>query len=127
MSYPALEERFQFRDAITRAKKNYGSGIIVEFEHGLEDYIAALANIEKIVTPVLNASLGVNQSVKIERLTFAYDQTDVPAAKAQSIGNFVIERRAKAPFSQNRYFCSAPIKTSDHVRVLEEIERAIAG
>src|SRR5262249_10481688 len=45
---------FNFATPELARRKNCGSGIIVEFEHGLEDYIAALAKVQKILTPVLN-------------------------------------------------------------------------
>jgi hypothetical protein len=36
--------------------------------------------------------------------------------------DFLIERRVGSPYEANRYFCSAPMHTNDHTRVLEEIE-----
>jgi len=38
-------------------------------------------------------------------------------------GAFTFERRAGQPYSSNLYFSAAPLKTSDHLNALEEIER----
>jgi hypothetical protein len=38
---------------------------------------------------------------------------------------FILERRAGIPFDKERYYSSAPIKTQDHITLLEEIERSI--
>ena len=38
---------------------------------------------------------------------------------------FTIERRLDTPFSENKYFSSAPLPTSEHVRLLETLEADI--
>jgi hypothetical protein len=40
---------------------------------------------------------------------------------------YAIERRAGVPISENRYFCSAPLSTAEHIRTLEEIEKVVAS
>lgn len=120
-----LEADYKFREAKQRTLRTYGSSVIVEFERGLEDYISALTKIQELITPVCNQALQIDQPMKIERLTFGHDATLLPSSKVS--GNFLIERRVGHPFSENRYFCGAPIRTTEHIRLLEEIERAIAA
>lgn len=43
------------------------------------------------------------------------------------IGSFRIERLAGVPFSDKRYFSSAPLPTNEHVRLLREFEAALTG
>lgn len=40
-------------------------------------------------------------------------------------GPFRIERRVGAPFSDNKWFSSAPLPTDQHIAILEECERAL--
>jgi hypothetical protein len=39
--------------------------------------------------------------------------------------DFAIERRGDEPYSENRYFCSAPVSTPKHIRILEMLEREL--
>jgi len=39
--------------------------------------------------------------------------------------DFLLERRAGASYQQNRYYSGAPMKTADHIRLLEIIEREL--
>lgn len=39
--------------------------------------------------------------------------------------SFTIERRAETPLNENTYFSSAPLPTSEHVELIEEIERTL--
>jgi hypothetical protein len=39
--------------------------------------------------------------------------------------DFRVERRVGAPYDQNVYYSGAPLRTADHVAVLEEFERAM--
>lgn len=120
-----LESDFGFRDVRTLARRNYGSNVILQFEEGIEDYIKVIADIQRIIGPLMMRSIGIESEPKIERLVFAFDPALVPAAKAPFVSAFTIERRVGHPFSENRYFSSAPLRTADHIRALEEIGRLL--
>ena len=38
---------------------------------------------------------------------------------------FTLERRAEVPFTDNKYFSSAPLSTQDHIGILQEVEKAL--
>jgi hypothetical protein len=40
-------------------------------------------------------------------------------------GVFSIERRADSPFSEKTYFSNAPLRTSEHIAILQEFESAL--
>jgi hypothetical protein len=72
------------------------------------------------------ATLGVNwlaSSAKYETagLTLKVDDFNMKFAPAA----FSIERRVDVKFSDNTYFSTAPMRTSEHVRALEEFEVAL--
>lgn len=56
--------------------------------------------------------------------TMHFDDSDThdPISRA-----FVLERRSGVPYSEERYFSQAPLRTSDHERILSEFERIILG
>jgi hypothetical protein len=54
-------------------------------------------------------------------ITLAFDPTLTTLAP----GNFTIEKRTGSPFSENRYFCGAPLRTEQHLALLEEFETGV--
>ncbi|MFZ0887484.1 MAG: hypothetical protein WA005_03460 [Candidatus Binataceae bacterium] len=55
-------------------------------------------------------------------LFFDNSRLTTPPTFAQA---FIVDRRAGASYDENRYYSQAPLKTSDHKRALEELERAL--
>jgi hypothetical protein len=41
--------------------------------------------------------------------------------------SFSIERKLEAPFVENTYFSQAPLETSEHLQLVEEIERGLSA
>jgi hypothetical protein len=46
----------------------------------------------------------------------------IPTLEALENADFIIERRATADYSKNLYFSSAPMTTSEHLKILTKIE-----
>ena len=42
-------------------------------------------------------------------------------------GAFTIDRRAEAPFSDNMYFSSAPVRTPEHLELVKQLEAILLG
>jgi hypothetical protein len=68
---------------------------------------------------------------KIKRLAFGHGDIAVTTAVPFTMdlleaSDFVIERRAAEPYSENRYFCSAPMRKPDHIAFLDLIEKELA-
>jgi hypothetical protein len=120
-----LEKEFAFR-SLSKTVRSYASNLVFQFERSLEDYLRTLKEIQKIISPSMRAGVGVELEPMFERLTFAFDPLALPASKAQTPG-FIIERRAGVPYSENRYFSGAPIRTRDHIHILERIEKVLEG
>ena len=40
-------------------------------------------------------------------------------------GFFSIERRAEVPFSEDTYFSQAPLRTTEHLELIQEFEAAL--
>jgi hypothetical protein len=125
--YTALLDRelgYRFASAPTR--KIYQSNIVVEFDKGLEEKITALKKIEELVSGDIKRS----EPFKIKRLAFGSGRVGLPFIQLSLSGlektDFVIERRDPEPYDKNRYFCGAPTKTQDLIRLVEKIEQEIS-
>jgi hypothetical protein len=118
-----MDELLGFRYSTAPKQLTYLSNIVVEFENVTDS--AAFTMIYNI----LETYLGKPRSLK--RLFFG--EGDVQQQQAlsslESIDklDFIIERRAGAPYEANRFFCSAPLSTDEHKRALSEIDAAFAS
>jgi hypothetical protein len=125
-----IDATFGYKIANHIRDRYYQSVIIAEFEPSLERQIAALARAQEVLQNEIKREDG---SFAFKRLAFGrgenslilplgrFSVDDIPKS------DFLIERRAGEPLSLNRYFCSAPVKTDDLVRILGMVERAMQG
>jgi hypothetical protein len=123
-----LDEKLGFRLQSSKKIRSHVSNVVVEFNINLEDYITKIGKIGKLIN---DAQPGM-PTFNFKRLTFGRADIarsgpvnvvpQVDPLTAIETADFVIERRAGHSFEENRYFCSAPMASGDHIRILEEIE-----
>jgi hypothetical protein len=122
-----LDKTSHFRLTSAKQNRSYASAIIVEFDSTIEKQIEFIGRIEKLI----NSSGGKSPERKFKRISFGFEDQSIPnpakpvmMSPLESIEKveFIIERRAGEPFSSNRYFCVAPMRTEGHIRVLEQID-----
>jgi hypothetical protein len=121
-----LDENLGFRLRIGNLTKSFVSNVVVEFDNGLEEYLEPLS---KMIAVINDARPG-RSPFNIKRLAFGEADTSPPPTDPLIIierADFVIERRAGRPLEENRYFCTAPMATEDHIRILERIEAIARG
>jgi hypothetical protein len=121
-----LDTHLGFRLSTAQKTKSFVSNVVVEFDKGLENDISALS---RIADAINRLRIGM-PALNIKRLAFGLssgggEPTDPLLAVEQA--DFLIERRADMPYEANRYFCSAPLSTTDHIRLLEGLEAVIRG
>lgn len=123
-----LNEHFGYRFGTAPMHRTYLSNLVVQFENGLEGVIEALAKIEAILNEQIPRP---SMPFKIKRLAFGFGDPLplTPPATLEGVDNadFLIERRSGSPYSENRFFCSAPMRTADHLELLERIEKEFGG
>jgi hypothetical protein len=120
-----LDEKLKFRfSSATKKRRSYQSNIVVQFESGIEERIEGLKKIEVFLAREIPRR---GAPFKIKRLAFGYGNP-IPTLTLENIENsdFALERRGDEPYSENRYACSAPVSTSEHIRILEAMERELA-
>jgi hypothetical protein len=107
----------------TKKERFYQSDIVVQFDSSVDDRIEGIKKIEEILSREIKLP-GFFPSLK--RLGFGQgDVTQGVSFELVGKSDFLIERRSGADYSQNRYACSAPLTTAEHVRVLEVLEREL--
>ncbi|MDA9463051.1 hypothetical protein [Bradyrhizobium sp. CCBAU 53415] len=92
--------------------------------------IASNANLEKHLQKIDSVAALIGQSLQsygqpvalyqISGIKLHYDSAALPVPRPPE---FVFERRAGQPYSANEYFSSAPLRTADHMRVLDQLEK----
>jgi hypothetical protein len=125
-----LDETFKYKFRESSQKRSFVSTVIVQFDNRLEEKISALSAIIKIVNQAKNSK---DEEFSLNKLAFSTGpRPPAVAMPFQSHLNiiekaeYLIERRASAAFSENRYFCSAPLHTADHIKTLEDIEKILS-
>jgi hypothetical protein len=116
--------KFRFEDL----RRRYFSSLVVQFEKDIEGSLKGIRGMQSIVQLALGKK--TIDEIALKRLAFG------PEGKGQymqvTIDNideldFAIERRAGQPFSDNRYFSSAPLRTPEHLSSLEQIEKLLVS
>lgn len=106
------------------------SNIVVQFDATFTERTKAFHIIQKFVNDSI-AKDGHNYYLK--HLSFGIDSEILPRGLPSTdidkfiSQDFIIERRAKEPLEKNLFFCSAPMRTKEHVALLENLERAVVG
>lgn len=122
-----LDTNFGYRLRQAKIVKSFLSNIVVTFDRGLEEYIRQFEHMADIIN---RFRLPERREFAIKRLAFGDSPEPVTGVDIMAMierGDFTIERRAGRPFGENRYFSSAPLRTQDHIRVLEQIEAVAKG
>lgn len=120
-------------DILEFAKKELGASMKMARHHFISQLVfRSDLDISLLVNPILKPILArVSQAASAGmNYPFVYAPTSilmgVDMSQAKLAPNqFSIERRAETPFSENLYFSASPLQTSEHIRALEEIERAL--
>ncbi len=101
-------------------QRTYISQIEVAFPGSLLPLFDKIGILNKRITTALTSYGKVPPSYEVSGFILHCDTTKVlPPIPT----GFTFERRAQHPYTSNLYFSSAPLKTSDHLKVLEELEK----
>jgi hypothetical protein len=81
----------------------------------------ALQEVGHETSLVVNERTGLDVQYRTNQIFLNFDR----AYKDPPVAPFSIERRAKQPFEDGKYFSSAPLQTKDHIRILEKFESSL--
>jgi len=65
------------------------------------------------------------ENLKYEPIVISIDYD--PLTRKHPLGPFTIQRRDNTPFSEGKYFSSAPLQTEMHIKLLEDFEKALGS
>jgi hypothetical protein len=98
----------------------YHSTIVVEFERRMGGLIKGFDKFSKQLSEAYTSQYGVRETPDLSALTFRVDPQKLPPISAPT--EFKLERRNDRMFEEERYFASAPLPTSAHLKLLDELE-----
>jgi hypothetical protein len=122
-----LDEALGYRFASSKTdRRAYLSNLVVQFDIPIDERLEGLRKIEACLAREIPRPAW---PFKMKRLAFGYgDVAPVSSVSFDALekSDFVIERRSGEPYSESRYFCGAPLSTTEHIRVLEMLEQEMA-
>jgi hypothetical protein len=113
-----------YREFVRLPRKIYSSEIVVMFERPIEGLFAKWRALQTLLDqPIRDHYSDIAQKVDAFRVVWRCDPTTTP--RANLLSEIVIERRANEPFTENRFYCSAPLPTSEFIALLEKLENLL--
>jgi hypothetical protein len=113
-------DAFGFREPFKSPTIVFRSNVVVEFDRAADSLINKWAEVSRLMESFASIHLKMQQPIRIRTIQFSSDPTKVTGG---ATADFAIERRANAPYEQNRFWCSGPLKTQELIDFLEKLER----
>ena len=119
-----MEATFSLRKIETHnINRAYESTLLVRSGAKLLQALGALAPVQEIITKSLKAATGLESKFEPFGISLGADYTLIPGLKPI---NFRLERRGGLSFETNYYISQAPLRTPDHLKLLEKLEKLVA-
>ena len=100
--------------------KMYDSTLLVETDRNIFQPLDAYASILRAIENALQDSSGLEISYHTFGVSLSADQTQNSALKPAP---FRFERKEGIEFSRHHFYTNAPLKTKQHLKVLEQMEQ----
>lgn len=104
----------------TQLPQLYQSHVEIEMDIDLMSKLSAFQVVGAELNKMISLYNEVDRHYQLAAFSFHVDQAN-PGPMP-----FKFERRANQPFTSNLFFSSSPLKTGDHLRLLDVLERAFA-
>ena len=123
-----LVVEFDFRPITPKSRRLFYSQVSVNFEKPLSNLVTHFESLFRAIGEVQRTTYGIQtpDGVQLHSISLDFDKTQVPSAFS-SLSPFTIERRLNKPYSENVFFSAAPLRTQDHIKTLEKIEKALSA
>jgi len=82
----------------------------------------ATSKLAQSVTQITQGRMNLNVMYEPSRLDFDFERT---LTQQIPIAPLTIQRRATTPFSENKYFTEAPLRSEEHFQLIEQFERDV--
>lgn len=122
-----VREEFGYKDPNRSTLRTlYMSTMVVEFDSSPDELLKSYSAISSICGESLRQTYGIEIPVQISKLSLTYDRTLATPAW-QTLAHFNIERRVNYPYKENRFYCEAPLKTTDHANILQAFDALLSS
>jgi hypothetical protein len=118
-----IKAEHNFRDFDTKPARRFISQIVVEFDKPLSSLIESYNTLVNAISSKIDRAFETKLPLGLAKLEFQFDKLSEQSSLL--VPNFIIERRVGIPFSKERYYCSAPLRTRDHLETLAQVELAL--
>jgi hypothetical protein len=102
--------------------KVFLSSAVIEFNGDTNRLLNKWRELSKLISSQIEKQYGIKEPVQISRLTMQPDPQNIPPRLSVLLNEFTIERRIYEPYSHQRYFSAAPLRTDDHISLLQKFE-----
>jgi hypothetical protein len=120
-----LDDNLGYRLKTSNKIMSWVSNLVVEFDGVFDDYIVKMA----AMSNAINEMRAGMPKFSIKRMAFGHGGVEPIAItdplSAVERADFLIETRSGTPYQPNRYFSSAPLRTAEHIALLERIEEIV--
>ncbi len=118
-----LRQRMGFRSPRSEPRRLFLSNIVFDLDRSMDVLIPKHTKLSKDIHKSVSKHFATDQSPRLSKIEFDFD--DSSNSSGVKISGFTIERRAGVPFEVDRYFSSAPLRTQEHISLLETIEKQL--
>src|SRR5882672_4165042 len=100
----------------------FTSWLVVDFEEPIARMISKFEEVRELIVESFEHGYGQRLDFQMQRVAFNVDPMSLPPFTNTE---FTIDRRGGTPYSLNRFFCTAPLRTEAHIELLERIEATL--
>jgi hypothetical protein len=124
------ESALGFRQSQTRLSRLHESHIVVDFERQVDALLGIFEKLRGDFATALAGAYGLRAPIALSGFSISADPLQVAAQLHPTyLGvlspEFGLVRRLAYPYSGNRFFSTAPLRTEAHIALLEEFEKAL--
>lgn len=107
--------------------RKYNSQVVVEFDERLTRMLTSFEPICDAYNEMLRRTYnGEFPKTQVESIAINYDHAVAPTA-FNTLTPFIIEQRENHRHTDSVFFSSAPLRTPDHIQLLETFERLLSS
>jgi hypothetical protein len=103
----------------------YSSSLVVQFENDANGLLAKHKEVVGLISSALRKTYKFSLSAGMARIGIRPDPEELSPRMAGLIVEFSLERRVFAPYSEQKFYSTAPLPTKDHIELLNRLEQAV--
>jgi hypothetical protein len=99
--------------------------VVVELESPIQNAISVFKTMSTMLTAAMKGFYDRSLEYEVAGFQLAADPTQQKERYFKT--EFSIYHRDERPYSENRFFCTAPLPTDAHLEVLAELDKELRG